>query len=89
MAETLLYVVIGVVAGVGLRTEQIPPIEYEIGYTFELPCGEHAGHINTITGSRLTWLYEITGDNGEIIEVDSVQIQQALDTIRILQLFPE
>jgi hypothetical protein len=54
--------------------------------TFEVPCGEHVKHVNTITASRIIRLYEVTGDNGETIEVDGEQITRVVESLRILDL---
>lgn len=69
--------------------EQIPPVEYEVGFSFDLPCAEHGFHTQVVTGSRLIRLYEITVEGEVQGEATGESIQGVLEMIELTRLLQE
>jgi len=64
--------------------EPIPAVEYEAGFTFDTPCETHGSHVNTVLGSRLVRVYEISVDDGTGGEATGESIARVLEMIEFM-----
>ena len=67
--------------------EVIPPVEYEVGLSFDLPCDNpaHPVHTQVVSGSRLVRVYEITVEGVVQGEVTGEQIANVLEMIEFME----
>lgn len=70
--------------------QELPPVIYDNGFSFDLPCVEHGVHTQVVTSSRLVRLYEITVEGEMQGEVKAEDIAEVLEMIKFMQsLQPE
>ncbi|MCV0439701.1 MAG: hypothetical protein K5880_13830 [Hydrogenophaga sp.] len=67
--------------------EAIPAVEYEEGFTFDIPCDNpaHPVHTQVVSGSRLVRVYEITVEGVVQGEVTGEQIANVLEMIEFME----
>lgn len=77
MKDTLIAIVaaLGLAACASAPAEVTLPVpKLAVGTTFETPCSEHGSHTQTITGTRLGVIYDISGDDGTSGEAAEEQL---------------
>lgn len=72
-------------AVVSSNAPQLPPTEYEDGFSFDIPCAEHGVHTQVVTGNRLVRVYEISVEGEVQGEVSAEQIVNVLEMIKFMQ----
>ena len=79
-----MLIVLGFILG-GCLSEPKVPVEYDNGFSFDIPCDEHGVDTQVVSGSRLIRVYEISVD-GEIQgEVTGEQITAILEIIKSIE----
>lgn len=61
---------------------EIPQPLYPNGFTFEVPCDEHGGHIQTIVSSELVYVYTIEGDDGSSVKAPENTIKGVIELFK-------
>lgn len=71
--------------------EVIPAVEYEEGFSFDIPCEEHGAHTQVVSGTRLVRVYEITVEGevqGEVTGEQIVGVLEMIEFMRSIQVVP-
>lgn len=69
--------------------EPIPAIEYEVGFSFDIPCDNpaHPVHVQVVSGSRLIRVYEISVE-GEVTGDQIAEVLKMIEFMNSIQVVP-
>jgi hypothetical protein len=85
LAIAFLLALVGCQTAAPAPTFVEPPVEFETGFSFEIPCREHGVHINTVAGSTILRVYDITVDGNPVGQATADQIREVLEQLEILK----
>ena len=63
---------------------ELPPVAYQIGFAFNVPCNEHGTHTQVVSGNRLVRTYEISMEGEVQGEATSEQIAELLEIMKMM-----
>ena len=70
---------------VSSNTPRLPPVEYQNGFSFDLPYAKPGARVHVVTGNRLVRVYEISVQGEVQGEVSAEQITEVLEMIKFTQ----
>lgn len=62
----------------------LPSIEFQNGFTFNVPCLEHGTDAQTVTGNRLLRVYEISADGEVQGEATGEQLTEVIELMKAM-----
>ena len=80
MRILLLLSLLALASCSGLKSEVIPPVEFEEGFSFEVPHGDHT-HSHAVGTSRVLRVYQMIIDDSRAGEATGAQIDAVLEMI--------